>query len=179
MADENTTSTNTGTGEGGSASTGSATDTGAQTAAQDGLGDAGKKALEEERRARKAAERSASSTQKQLEEMSSRLKEYEDAKKSDLDKLTERATTAEQTAASASAKLLRYEVAAAKKLPSEWAARLQGSTQEELEADADQLLEALGTQQQRQTPSYDGGVRQGAPAPTDMNSLIRQAAGRG
>lgn len=180
MADDNTNSnTNAGTGEGGSAGAGSATDTGGHDDAQNGLGDAGKKALDEERRARKAAERSASSTQKQLEEMSARLKEYEDAKKSDLDKLTERATTAEQTAASATSRLLRYEVAAAKKLPSEWAARLQGSTQEELEADADQLLEALGTQQQRQTPSYDGGVRQVAPAPTDMNSLIRQAAGRG
>lgn len=176
MADENTSTTST---EGGNETGESATDTGRQESAHEGLGEAGQKALSEERKARKAAERGQAASQKQLDDMARRLKEFEDRDKSDLDKLTERASTAEQTAASATAKLLRYEVAAAKKLPSEWAARLQGSTQEELETDADQLLEVLGTQQQRQTPSYDGGVRQGAPAPTDMNSLIRQAAGRG
>lgn len=144
-----------------------------------GLGEAGQKALAAERRLKTAAEKQAKATQKQLDDMTARLKQYEDAQKSDLDKAADRATTAEAAAASATAKLLRYEVAAKKKLPAEWAARLQGSTAEELETDADQLLAALGTQQQRQAPSYDGGVRKSAAAPTDMNALIRRQAGLG
>jgi hypothetical protein len=173
MADENTSTTDV------TDDTGSATDTGQHDDVSASLGEAGQKALAAERRARTVAERAAKAQQKQLDDLTAKLQQYEDAKKSDLDKLTDRATTAEATAASATAKLLRYEVAAKKKLPAEWAARLQGSTSEELEADADQLLEALGAQQQRNTPSYDGGVRKPAAAPTDMNALIRQRAGLG
>ena len=135
------------------------------------LGDGGKKALQEERRKARAAER-------QLGELQKRLQQFEDRDKTEAQKLTDAKTAAEQQAAEATAKLLRYEVAAAKKLPAEWASRLQGSTQEDLEADADALLGALGAQQQAATPSYDGGVRQTAKA-TDMNSLIRQQAGLG
>ena len=171
MADEHTS-------ENGTEESGSATDTDQQGAEEHDLGDAGKKAITEERKARQAAERQARAHQKQLEEMSAKLQKYEDAKKSDLDKLTERATTAEKSAADAQAELLRYRVARDKKIPAEWVDRLRGSTQEDLEADADSLLEALGTQQQRQTPNYDGGVRQTAK-PTDMNTLIRQQAGMG
>ncbi len=170
MADENTTTDVT--------DEGSATDT-AQDDAASSLNDAGKKALSEERKARTAAERTAKEKQKQLDELTSKLQQYEDAKKSDLDKLTDRATAAEKAADEAQGRLLRYEVAASKKLPAGFAARLQGATREELEADADALLETLGEQQRRQTPNYDGGVRQGAPAPTDMNALIRQKAGLG
>lgn len=173
MADENTSTTDV------SEETGSATDAGQHDDVTPGLGEAGQKALAAERKRAAMAERTAKTQQKQLDELTAKLQQYEDAKKSDLDKLTDRATAAEATAASATAKLLRYEIAAKKKLPAEWAARLQGSTSEELEADADQLLEALGTQQQRNTPSYDGGVRKPAAAPTDMNALIRQKAGLG
>jgi hypothetical protein len=68
-------------------------------------------------------------------------------------------------------------VARDKKLPAEWIDRLRGSSKEELEEDADSLLEVLKAQEKRRpTPSYDGGVRK-TPAKTDMNSLIRQAAG--
>ncbi|MEU6661253.1 hypothetical protein [Streptomyces sp. NPDC046821] len=172
MADDNGTTTDA------TDTTDSATDSG-QLDDVTGLGDGGQKALAAERKARTAAEKTARASQKQAEDMAKKLKEYEDAQKSDLDKLTERATSAETSAADATAKLLRYEVAAAKKLPAEWAARLQGSSKEDLEADADSLLEALGAQQQRNTPSYDGGVRQSASAPTDMNALIRQKAGLG
>ncbi|MEU2724070.1 hypothetical protein [Streptomyces smyrnaeus] len=174
MADEQQNTSETGV-EG----AGAATDTrDEQGAGQQDLGEGGKKALSEERKARAAAERQAKSAQKQLDELTAKLQEYEDAKKSDLDKLSERATTAEQRAEQAQAELLRYRVARDKKIPAEWVDRLRGSTQEDLEADADSLLEALGEQQRRQTPSYDGGVRQTAK-PTDMNSLIRQQAGMG
>lgn len=156
---------------------GAATESGQQYEADEQqLGEGGQKALAAERKAKSAAERQAKAAQKQIDDLSKKLKAYEDRDKSESDRLTERATAAEKQAADAQTQLLRYEVAASKKLPSEWAARLQGSTQEELEADADQLLETLAGQQQRQTPSYDGGVRQTAKQ-ADMNSLIRQQAG--
>jgi hypothetical protein len=137
----------------------------------EGLGDAGKKALQEERRKARAAE-------KQLTELQKRLQEFEDRDKTEAQKLAERAAAAEKSAADAQTELMRYRVAADKKLPAELAARLRGSTPEEMAADADELLALLNAQQQRQTPNYDGGVRQTA-RPTSMNDLIRQTAGRG
>ncbi|MEU1919352.1 hypothetical protein ABZ742_04165 [Streptomyces albogriseolus] len=157
---------------------GSATDTAQQEDVTANLSDAGKKALTEERKARAAAERQARSAQKQLDELGKRLQEFEDRDKTEAQKLAERATAAEKQAADAQAELMRYRVAADKKLPAELAARLRGSTPEEMAADADELLSLLNAQQQRQTPSYDGGVRQSA-RPASMNDLIRQTAGRG
>lgn len=145
---------------------------GTQPQPDEQLGDGGKKALQEERRKARAAER-------QLGELQKRLQELEDRDKTEAQKLTDRATAAETDATQAKRELERYRVARDKKIPAEWVDRLKGSTKEELEADAEALLEALGTQQQRNTPSYDGGVRAGAPPATDMNALIRQAAGRG
>jgi hypothetical protein len=144
-----------------------------------GLSEGGRKALADERKARGAAERLAKASQRQVDDLTARLKSFEDRDKSDLDKLTERATAAERAATAAQGQLLRHEVAAAKKLPAGWAGRLRGDTREELEADAEALLTELGEQRQRSTPSYDGGVRTGAPATTDMNALIRQKAGLG
>lgn len=124
-------------------------------------------------------ERALKKANKEAETLRLKLKEFEDRDKTEVQKLAEARAVAETEASTARTQLLRYEVAAAKKLPAEWAARLQGATREDLEADADSLLEALGAQQQRNTPSYDGGVRPGAPAPTDMNTLIRRQAGMG
>lgn len=158
---------------------GSATDTAHQEDISAGLGEGGQKALASERKARAAAERSATAAQKKLDDMAKRLQAFEDRDKTEAQKLAERAQAAEAEAAKASSKLLRFEVAAEKKLPPGWAGRLQGSTKEELEADADALLKDLGETRQRQSPDYDGGVRKPAPAGTDMNALIRQKAGLG
>lgn len=172
MADEQETSTESTEAE-------SATDTGQHEADTSSLGEGGKKALDAERKAKTVAERQAKAAQKQVDDMQKRLKAFEDRDKTEAEKLAERATAAEQAAQSATARLLRFEVAASKKLPAGFAGRLQGSTKEELEADADTLLQELGEQQQRTTPSYDGGVRAAAPKTTDMNALIRHTAGRG
>ncbi|URN11362.1 hypothetical protein LUW77_03470 [Streptomyces radiopugnans] len=165
MADENT---STPEGSEGAATAAEKPDT-PREQSEESLGDAGKKALQEERRKARAAE-------KRLAEMESRLKEFEDRDKTEAQKLAEARTAAEQRASQAEQELMRYRVAAEKKLPAELAARLRGSTPEEMAEDADSLLELIGSQQR--TPSYDGGVRTTA-RPTDMNSLIRQAAGRG
>ncbi|MEU9495421.1 hypothetical protein AB0D73_27085 [Streptomyces sp. NPDC048215] len=171
MADDNSTTDVT--------ETESATDTGRQDDVTVGLGEGGKKALDAERRARAAAEKTATAAQKQLDDMAKRLQAFEDRDKSEAQKLADRVQAAETEAATASSRLLRYEVAAQKKLPAGWANRLQGSSKEELEADAEALLKELGDTRQRQSPDYDGGVRKPAPAPTDMNALIRQKAGLG
>ncbi|MFG3476469.1 hypothetical protein ACGF3K_14555 [Streptomyces sp. NPDC047980] len=158
--------------------TGSATDTGTRDDATT-LGEGGQKALAAERKARAAAEKAVTATQKERDRLAARLQELEDRDKTEAQKLAEAKAAAESEAATARQELLRYRVAAAKKLPASLAARLQGSTEEEMAADADALLEVLGAQQQANAPSYDGGVRKPAPAPTDMNALIRQKAGFG
>lgn len=175
MADESTSTTGSDVTD----DTGSATDTGVQGDVTAQLGEAGKKALAEERKARAAAEKAAKVTQKQLDDTARRLQEFEDRDKTEAQKLADRLAEAEKTAASAQGQLLRYQVAADKNLPPTLAARLQGSTQEELEADAEVLLKEFGSQQQRATPNFDGGVRKPADQPTDMNALIRQRAGLG
>lgn len=141
-----------------------------------GLGEAGQKALAAERKRAAAAEKQAKASQKQLDDMAKRLQEFEDRDKTEAQKLAEAKAAAESEAATAKQELMRYRVAAKKKLPAELAARLHGSSEEEMAADADSLLEVLG---QRQTTNYDGGVRKPAPAPADMNALIRQKAGLG
>jgi hypothetical protein len=123
-------------------------------------------------------ERALRKANKEAETLRLKLKEFEDRDKTEAQKLAERAAAAEKQAAEAQAELMRYRVAADKKLPAELAARLRGSTPEEMAADADELLSLLAAQRQRQTPSYDGGVRQ-TSRPTSMNDLIRQQAGRG
>jgi hypothetical protein len=107
-----------------------------------------------------------------------RMRAIEESQKSEAQKLAERAAAAEDAAAKAEARLLRLEVAADKGLPSELAARLQGSTAKELAADADKLLalfEAKGTT----APVFNGGARKTAEAPPSMNDLIRSRTGRG
>lgn len=81
---------------------------------------------------------------KKREDAEAKVKEYEDAQKSDSEKLTEKATTAEDRAKQAEAKAVRLEIAIDKGLTGKqaraFAKRLVGDTQEELEEDADELL---------------------------------------
>lgn len=74
-----------------------------------------------------------------------KLKELEDADKSEIDKLKEAAATEKRRADEAEARALRLEIAGEKGLTAAQAKRLVGSTREELEADADELLEAFGS----------------------------------
>ncbi len=96
----------------------------------DDLGDAGKKALDRERAARREAE-------KQAKELEERLKAIEDKDKSEVERLTAKTAAAEKRADEAEAKALRLEVAAEKGVKAKW---LSGSTREELEAAADEYL---------------------------------------
>ena len=94
------------------------------------LGDAGLKALQAERTRAAKAEADLKALQQKIE----------DSQKTAEQKAADAITAATATAAQAEARALRYEVAAAKGLDLALAARLTGSTKEELEADADTLM---------------------------------------
>jgi hypothetical protein len=83
-----------------------------------------------------------------------------EAQKTEAEKLAERAAAAEKAAGEHQLRALRAEVALAKKLTPSQAKRIVGSTKEELEADADELLKDLAVTPAKPT-SFDGGPRGG------------------
>lgn len=101
------------------------------------LGDAGKKALDEERKARRDAEKRAI-------DLEARLKGIEDKDKSDVDRLTEQVATLTKDLGEKTSRSDRLQVALDKGLTATQAKRLVGDTEEELSADADELLVDLG-----------------------------------
>ena len=98
--------------------------------------DALRKALE---KARKEAANYRTKV-RELEPLASKAKELEDAGRTELEKLTARAETAERERSELQARALRLEVAFEKGLTPAQAKRLVGSSREELEADADEIL---------------------------------------
>ena len=72
-----------------------------------------------------------------------KIAKYDDAQKSESERATERLTAAEKRAAEAEDRLMRLEIATEKGLTPAQAKRLIGSTREEMEADADELLRAF------------------------------------
>lgn len=141
----------------------------------DGLGEPGKKALDEERKARRAAER-------ERDAQAARLKEFEDRDKTDAQKLEERASRAEQQLQPLTDETNRLRFALSKAASLDPAQvkpflgivdRLRGSTDEELSADADALLALLGNSGPATPPpppSFDGGVRPTSPVRGSVNS---------
>ena len=135
-----------------------------------GLGDAGVKAIKAEREARKAAER-------QLRDVRAALKSYEDRDKTELELLRERAETAEQRAIEAEQERLRQKVASEKGVP---AARLAGTTEEELQAAADEMLawrEQTATPPPPRKVSTDG-LKSGASGAENTNPDPKAAAAK-
>lgn len=138
----------------------------------DGLGDAGKRALQEERRARSEAE-------KALKDATDRLKALEDKDKSETQKAADERVAAEKRAEKAEAELLRITVGSTKGLTPAQARRLVGTTKEELEADADDLLKSF----KPNDDAGDGGDKGGDkgdkkdPAGTGSRPTERLAGG--
>ena len=95
-----------------------------------------------------------------------RLADIEEASKTEAQKSADRLAAAEKAAAEATSSLARLEVALAKGLTPSQAKRLVGSTREELEADADELLKDIGDAARPRAPKPDptqGRVPNGAP----------------
>lgn len=97
------------------------------------LGDPGKAAIVRERHA-------AAEAQQRLAAAEARVKEFEDASKTQEQRDSEARATLERTSAENAAKALRYEVAAEKGIPLTASSRLVGSSREEIAADADRFI---------------------------------------
>lgn len=80
---------------------------------------------------------------KDLEPLAKKAKDLEDANKSDQEKAEERASGLEQRAIKAETDVARLKVALKKGLTETQAKRLVGENEEELEADAEELLESF------------------------------------
>lgn len=108
-----------------------------------------------------------------------KLEKLEQDKLSEVEKITARAKAAEEKAAALELKELKADVAKAKELPAYLATRLQGSTKEELEADADAIAKEMNLG--KKTPDLKQG-KQGAKAPTEgrgfMNDFISGTSAR-
>lgn len=92
-----------------------------------------------------------------------------DKNKTQLDKLSEQLGQLTSRAEKAEAAQLRAKVIADKKIPASLAKRLQGSTEEELTADADELLadwKAAGGKAGSDEGEQDGDEGKGTPAAT-------------
>lgn len=102
----------------------------------------------------------------EAEKLRLKLKEYEDRDKSELEKLAESQAAAERRAIEAEMRALRLEVAAEKGLTASQAKRLVGSSREDLEADAEEILRDFPAASQSRTPRPDPsqGSRGGKPA---------------
>lgn len=104
------------------------------------LGDAGKRALEKERNARREAERRL----REIEPLAEKARELEEGQKTQADKLAEKARTLEARAAAAELEVARYRVALRHGLTEGQARRLVGASEDELDADAQAYLEEVG-----------------------------------
>lgn len=82
-----------------------------------------------------------------------KVKEYEDATKTEQERLTERASELEKNLTTAEANAARFEIALEMGLTKSQAKRLVGGTREELEADAAELLADLGLDDEKPSPS--------------------------
>lgn len=121
-------------------------------------------------------EKALKKANKEAETLRLQLKEYEDSKKSEEQKLTEAKAAAEKEAAEAKLDYLRLKVGTSKGLPAAVAERLRGETEEEMAEDADRLLELI--KPGSPSGSADGGNQGKAPEKgDDMNTLLRKAAG--
>lgn len=119
--------------------------------------------------------KAANAELKELRQKAKRLDEFEESQKTELQKLQERAEQAERQAQELTLAKDRAEVAAEKGVP---AKLLKGSTREELEAHADELIEFRG--EQKSTPSSSAFGKAGAPLALNGDGIeqaLRNAIG--
>lgn len=119
------------------------------------------------------------------DELAKKVKATDDATKSEQEKLEERAVGAEGRAAKAETDAARLRVAVRKGLSETLAGRLVGESEEDLETDADKLLDELRGGKDDKTPRgrpreplRSGAAPAASDEQDDMDGLIRRAAGR-
>jgi hypothetical protein len=121
----------------------------------------------------KALSRKNEERAKANETAAKRLSELEEGQKSEIEKALARAEEAERRAQEIELEALRASVALNKGLTSSQAKRLVGSTLEELEADADELLADLKANKPAKAPSSDGQGVQGEKVGTGAQIVSR------
>lgn len=122
------------------------TETSTDTGDENALGDAGKRALDAERRARKEADKRVAEAEKRLEEAQKRIDGFEDANRNELEKREHKLKKAQEQLEAKQReldalnhKVLTTQIAADYNLPADMASRLQGNSEEELREDAEKL----------------------------------------
>lgn len=116
----------------------------------------------------------------QLKAAADELHTLKTASQSDIERITGERDTLKGQNGSLSAENLRLKVALKKGLTGDKAVladRLSGSTETEMEADADELLKLFGAGNGG-APPFDAGPRGGGGPQQGMDALIRRAAGR-
>ena len=132
------------------------------------LGDAGKKALASERKARRDAE-------KALADAQAKVREFEQAQMSEQERLNAQLKEAQEAAAKATAEALRLRIAAEVGLDPELHEFLDGITDEEqMRARAKKLAAKAGAPAPKKTPDFGGGKR--GEDPTSVASLEQRIA---
>src|SRR5262245_9784782 len=129
----------------------------------------------------KQLRREAAGNRTRMSELEARLEEIEGRDKSEQEKLAERVTTAETRATEAEVRLMRYEVAAEAGLDMQAAAFLTGTTREEIELRAEELVKLLADKA-KPAAGFDGGARQPAqekkPPEQEHNDFLLEAMRR-
>jgi len=109
-------------------------------ATDDTLGDPGKRALDAERKARRAAEKAAA-------DAVAKVKEYEDAQKSEAERLAAKVAELEATAAKATAEALRQRIVNETGIPADLAGFVTGPDEDTMRANAQLLASKIGPAQ--------------------------------
>ena len=97
-----------------------------------------------------------------------RLKEFEDAQKSEAERTAEALAEAQQRAAKAEAEALRLRVAAETELPADLHEFLSGDTEEELRAKAEKLKAATAAGVRRPQPDPSQGAKPNGNGPSQL-----------
>lgn len=98
-------------------------------------------------------------------------REYESSQKTDFEKQAEELAQLKAEAAQAQAELLRLKIASDKGISGEATKLLKGTTQEELESEAELLLSLIASQSKPKSPNPD--ANQGQPAPKSLGQLTQ------
>lgn len=105
----------------------------------------------------------AAANRKVAKEAAEKVQEFEDAQKSEREKAEAKAEREGKRANEAEAKLLRYDVAREKKVPTELVELLTATDREDLEKQADLILKHA--KEGEKPPDFDGGAREPADTP--------------
>lgn len=142
------------------------------------LGEGGKRALDAERKARREAE----ARLKEMEPIAAELAKRQEAEKTESQRNTEALSAERDARTKAETTLLRYQVGAAKGVPSKLVRFLTGDTKEEVEAAADELLAELAMVKPAMPGRPTERMTNGQPSSSgldDMDPMALIAKGRG